>query len=343
MKYLREYRGYLIACNFTEATIKTKMYKLQRFAERIDRDIQFATVDDIIKYISEPGLKKVSLYNRYSVLKAFYQWLEDDDKIIINPMVKVPMPKLPKALPTKVMTKGEANKLLATISEYETNPYKFRDLVIMHVMYSCSLRRFELVGLDIDGFDRENLTLYVHPCKNKVARITPIAEKAAGLLDRYIKEFRGNYPEKAIFVNYAGKRLDKGYVTIMVRKQRKKSGIRTKATSHSFRKTSATITLKNGASIFAVSKLLNHSNISSTEIYTKLTPKDVFHMHRTYHPRERQKNIELPKLEIPKFMYGGDEMKGGRLEYDADILDVLKYHPREKDELPLLKIPEKLK
>jgi site-specific recombinase XerC len=81
------------------------------------------------------------------------------------------------------------------------------------------------------------------------------------------------------------------------------SKIRTKATSHSFRKSSATHMLKNGAPLVSVQALLGHKTPTTTEIYTKVYPKDIIQMHKGHHPRERQKNLRLEELRVPKWLY----------------------------------------
>ena len=67
--------------------------------------------------------------------------------------------------------------------------------------------------------------------------------------------------------------------------------IRTKASSHSFRKSSAAHMLRNGARLETVQAL--HVDISATQVVTKVYPQDIIKMHRAFHPRERQKMPEL--------------------------------------------------
>jgi integrase len=62
--------------------------------------------------------------------------------------------------------------------------------------------------------------------------------------------------------------------------------------------------LRNGASLLTVQALLGHAAITSTQAYTKLYPKDLIKMHRANHPREKHKNIQLPELKVPFFLYG---------------------------------------
>jgi integrase/recombinase XerD len=77
---------------------------------------------------------------------------------------------------------------------------------------------------------------------------------------------------------------------------RRASKIRTKASSHSFRKSSATQMLKNWAPFLTVQKILGHKSRETTEVFTKTYPKGLIKMLRTYHPMEKVKADKFPKL-----------------------------------------------
>jgi site-specific recombinase XerD len=116
--------------------------------------------------------------------------------------------------------------------------------------------------------------------------------KLAALLNEYLGELTFG----PMFWNPNSTRIYPETVSKLVRRVRGKAGIRTKATSHSFRRSSATHMLRAGAPLSAVQDLLGHACMKSTEIYTKVYPKDLIKMHRAFHPREREKNLEF--LEI---------------------------------------------
>ena len=81
--------------------------------------------------------------------------------------------------------------------------------------------------------------------------------------------------------------------------------------------------LRNSAPLVSVSKLLGHSDISATQLYTKVYPVDLIKMHRSRHPREKQKNIVLPLLQLEGKLFNALEQ----------------HHPRNWDELPDLRLP----
>ncbi len=123
------------------------------------------------------------------------------------------------------------------------------------------------------------------------------------LIQRYIQELRPQSSTKAIFIDHrTGKRLSPHFVTMLAKRARDTSGIRTRASSHSFRKSSATHMLKNGAPLHSVQALLGHELISSSQVYTKVYPRDLIKMHRSSHPREKQKALKMPELTVPKLL-----------------------------------------
>ena len=109
--------------------------------------------------------------------------------------------------------------------------------------------------------------------------------------------------EASLFLNQLGRPLKEHYVYNLVKETRKLTNIRTRATPHSFRKSSATHMLRNGAPLVSVQRLLRHVSASSTEVYTKVYPKDIEKMMASYHPRERIKNLGYLELRKPTKLF----------------------------------------
>lgn len=238
---------------------------------------------------------------KYTALKGFYQWLVDARRALVNPMLKIDPPKTPKKLPNKIMTVQETDKVLAQLPLDETKPYQFRDRVMLEVMYSCSLRRSEIATLQLDDFNPEirSLRIKASASKTKMGRVVPIGPKACSLLVQYIQEIRQKgIDTDFIFLNYKGNPVSTQLISKLAKRVREAAQIKTQATSHSFRKSSATHMLRNGARLETVQALLGHVDISATQVYTKVYPVDIIKMHRAFHPREREKNLELPELRV---------------------------------------------
>lgn len=256
-------------------------------------------------------------------------------------MLKVPTPKYVKGLPTKIMTKGETEKMLNSIPVEEGNYFSYRDRLIMELLYSCSLRRGEVVALNVIDYDRstKSLRIRANTSKSNQGRLLPVGSIASSILEYYIDHIHKNMHREALFLNYRKERLSVQHVTRLVTKLRKKLKLKTQATSHSFRKSSATHMLRNSAPLVSVSRLLGHTDISATQLYTKVYPVDIVKMQKAHHPREKQKNQKLPILKVSAFLYEQSNLTA--LKYSEKVFNfhkaILENHPREREELPILR------
>ena len=265
--------------------------------------------EDLLNFLTEKGKSRATLINRHITLKAFYGWMLEQNHVLINLMLKIDKPKPVKLLPKNIMTKGEVQKVMATHQVDSTDHTEFRNRVILELMYSCSLRRSEVSALEVKDVDLSSNALRVAPGKTKTGRLVPLGQVVSSLLGKYLDDVRPGVKASALFVSRLGKKLSPTMISKIARDARKASGIRTKASSHSFRKSSATHMLRNGAPLISVQALLGHKKPTTTEVYTKIYPKDLIKMHKASHPRERQKNLRLQELELPKWLYQGRAWK----------------------------------
>lgn len=309
-----EYLRHLEASGKATETVKTNKWLLRRFLHYAPADPRQANTEQLLSFIADPNCLPSTRYLRYAILKTFFNWLSDEGRLLLNPMDRIDRPKLDRALPSRVMTERETERVLAEVKENPERRRDFRDRTIVELMYSCSLRRSELVALNLEDYNAEAGALIIRKAKNRRGRIVPVGEVAARLLQSYIAEVRLKSNDKALFLSYKRKRLGANLITNLATRLRRKSGIRTRATSHSFRKSSATHMLRRGAPLPSVQALLGHVRMTSTQLYTKIYPRDLVQMHRAHHPREKQKNYELPELRIPEYLKKGSRPVKFRFE-----------------------------
>lgn len=292
-------------------TIRKYRHILLNLLSRMDGKTSWAEVTqgELLDFLSERDKARATLINRHITLKAFFGWLLDHNHILISPMLKIDKPRPAKELPKNIMTKGEVQKVLSTCSVGSADLSEVRNRVILELMYSCSLRRSEVSALNVKDFDPSSLSLRVSPGKTKTGRLVPVGEAVTEMLVRYIEERRPVVSDPALFVSRLGKRLSPTMISKIARDARKVSKIRTKVSSHSFRKSSATHMLRNGAPLVSVQALLGHKKPTTTEIYTKIYPRDLIKIYRAHHPRERQKNLRLQELVIPEWLCQGRRWK----------------------------------
>jgi len=171
-----------------------------------------------------------------------------------------------------------------------------RDRAILELLFSTGLRVSELCALDIEdvNLDRDEFTVRG---KGGKTRVVFVSNQARYWLKEYLKKRRDVYP--AMFVRHdraqngdAKKDSDKVRLTPrsiqrMVERCAKCAGITKKVTPHTLRHSFATDLLMNGADIRSVQSMLGHSSITTTQIYTHITNKQLRDVHKAFHSKTR--------------------------------------------------------
>jgi len=294
--------------NKAEETVRKHHVILGLLAKVVGRcDIENIDQKEVLLFLGEEGKSRGTILNRFGVLKNFFNWLCSTEQRLDNPMEKINRPKGEKYLPSKIMTEGEVNRVVKVYADQPGYTLKsglsFRNRVILELMYSCSLRRGEVSSLNLCDFRFKDESIRIKPGKTRFERLVPVGPSVSVLLNRYVTEVRGDSECDALFLSNRGKQLGPPMISLVAKIAIRKAGIRTKATSHSFRKSSATNMLRNKAPLNAVQAILGHQKVSTTEVYTKIYPSDLIRVMKGCHPRERQKNLKLEPLRIPHFLY----------------------------------------
>jgi integrase/recombinase XerD len=133
--------------------------------------------------------------------------------------------------------------------------------------------------------------MYVRSGKGKKDRVVPIAGRAALAVEKYLKEARPELVtdprERAVFLTQQGQRLTLKTIQLLVRQKVQEAGLALPLTPYSLRHGYATHLLQRGADVRHVQKLLGHSQVQTTAIYTKVVPTDLKKTLERAHPRER--------------------------------------------------------
>jgi integrase/recombinase XerD len=181
-----------------------------------------------------------------------------------------------------------------------TTPTGFRDRTILELLYASALRAGELCRLSIYDLDLTGKTLRVVKGKGGKDRIVPISKVAGRYLSEYLEKVRPIFEAKrrkstksimldTVFLNVFAEPLDLRGLYCIIRKHRDNAGLPADITTHSFRHTCAVEMLKGGASIRHVQELLGHTEMTTTQIYTRLVPLELKKVHDKTAPSERGK------------------------------------------------------
>jgi integrase/recombinase XerD len=198
------------------------------------------------------------------------------------------MPKVPQRLPRAVLSVSEVERILAVPDVEDT--IGLRDRAILETLYSTGVRRKELCRLAVYDLDIERGTLLIREGKWKKDRFVPIGERALAWVEKYLLEARGRLvvePDpRALFLGLLGEPLEPGWVTLRVCQYVRKA-LGRMAGCHIFRHTMATLMLEGGADIRFIQEMLGHSNLQSTQIYTRVALTKLKEIHTATHPGAR--------------------------------------------------------
>jgi integrase/recombinase XerD len=237
-------------------------------------------------------------------LRGYYQFLYQTGRILIDPCADLPELRSPRALPKGVLTASQAMRLLQQPNVLTL--FGFRDRVILELLYSTGLRGLEVCRLSIYDIDFDDGTVIVRKGKGGKDRVVPMGKVAAQYVREYLTNVRPRmmakmpHPEAAerLFFSQRRRPLHPQMLYYLVRQNRKKADLPMSTSTHSLRHTCATEMLRGGASIRHVQEMLGHSQITTTQVYTRVVPSDLQKVHKKTSPSERLKKIEAPTFKF---------------------------------------------
>jgi integrase/recombinase XerD len=223
---------------------------------------------------------------RLVAIKDFFRWLCRADEILHNPASELEMPRGEKQLPKMPLTASEAERVL-NVPDL-SDPLGVRDRALMELLYSTGIRRMEAVRLQLEDLHFERRVLAVRLGKGKKDRIVPVGERALSWLEKYLSEVRPQLVvsrrESSLFLSAYGEALAPDYLSRLVIRYIKESGVGKSGGCHLFRHTCATLMLENGADIRFIQQLLGHANLGTTQIYTNVSISQLQRVHEMTHP-----------------------------------------------------------
>jgi len=236
--------------------------------------------------LREKGLAATSIGRKLASMRAYHRFLVTEGLAVDDPTAAVQSPRIPKALP-KALTIADA-ALLVEAPDTSTRLGR-RDRAILETLYATGCRVSEVVDLDLHDIDFETDTALVTG-KGKKQRIVPIGSFASQamrvwLADRLSMRIPGADPG-ALFLTIRGNRLSRQSVWRLVRSYGTRAGIDADHLSpHVLRHSAATHMVEGGADLRTVQEILGHASLSTTQVYTKVSPEHLREIVITSHPR----------------------------------------------------------
>jgi site-specific recombinase XerD len=235
--------------------------------------------------LSERRLARASVARKLAAARGLGAHLVATGAARSSPADLLPTPKGESRLP-RVLGREEIAALLERIPA--RGPPEVRDRALFELAYSSGLRVDEIVSLDLGDPDFDNEAVRVTG-KGGKTRVVPIGEPAQRALRRYLEVARHalgpGESERALFVSRSGRRLSGSDVRRRLEKWVREAAVAGRISPHTLRHSFATHLLEGGADLRSIQELLGHSNLSTTQVYTRVEPSRLRAEYAKSHPR----------------------------------------------------------
>lgn len=257
--------------------------ELDKVLMQIGKPLDEVTSDDIryhlAQYHLQGNVNKTSLDNRRRVLSTFFQWLQDEEYIAINPVRKIKKVKQKKTL-KRAFTYEEIELLKMQCEKIPKEIDRKRGLALIEFLLSTGARAEEISNVLIQDINFETGEVSIVG-KGDKERLVYLNTSAMLRLKDYLNIRKGDSPYVFISLLSPYNNLKVAGLEIFIRELGKSVGIE-KVHPHRFRRTFATIAKKRGMPIEEIQQLLGHEDLGTTQMYVQVYEDDVRKSHEKY-------------------------------------------------------------
>ncbi len=276
----------------TSAAYRRDLQQYQDYLERQGvADIATVSADHVSGYaatLRKRGLTATTIARKIAAVRGLHRFLVAEEMVTADPTALIEAPKRPSSIP-KALTVDQVARLIAAAAG--KSAIHARDTALLEFMYASGARVAETVGLDVLDLDLgESVALVTG--KGSKQRLVPLGRYAVAALRDYLErrlELKGDRRDPgALFLSTRGRRLTRQAVWQLVRKYAAAAGLDVAAVSpHVLRHSAATHMVEGGADLRAVQEILGHASISTTQVYTRVSPRHLYEVYVAAHPRGR--------------------------------------------------------
>ena len=289
MVYIEEFKDYLVhEKRFSTHTVLAYMKDIEQCIDILcvgsDKDvlkIDHKIMRGYLVALVELGLENTSINRKLSSVKTFFRFLRQQGVLKVNPAQKIKSLKQKKVLPQFVPETQLWEKSI--FDSAEDKFARVRDQLILELFYQTGIRLSELINLEEKNISETQIKVLG---KRNKERIIPIAVPLAKLIHAYrLVKIEFGLNGDFLMISKKGKKLSPKFVYNKVNSYLGKATNLSKKSPHVLRHTFATHMLNNGASLETIKKLLGHTDLSATQIYTHNSFKQIKSIYKQTHPR----------------------------------------------------------
>jgi integrase/recombinase XerD len=278
--------------NASQNTIESYGRDLAHFCVFYADDIRGAKKEDCCRYrqLLCGEFKPSTVCRRLVALRQFYAFLHEEHVVLVNPMLHIALPKNARSLPN-VASAESIFSLLDYVSSDMSREGR-RKWVMFELLYGTGIRVSELISLKLGNFSFDRSTNDILPfvsvCgKGGKERVIPLHETCILALSEYLNIRASFFEEGEMLSQWLfpsnRKHLTRQRVGQILKEVAVNVGI-LHISPHALRHAFATHLLNNGANLMAIQKLLGHSDISTTQVYTHIKSQHLVELLEKHHP-----------------------------------------------------------
>jgi integrase/recombinase XerD len=274
--FLRE-RGEVDPAHIGEETVQEYVRFLEALADEDGRRV----------------LAPASVARAVVSVRSFHRFCAREGFVDVDPSEDVGAPRVPQGIP-KALDEADVAQLLTSVTG--DDPLAQRDRALLELLYGTGIRISEAVGLDLADIDLDDGMVRVLG-KGSKERVVPLGREAERALRTYLGDgrlvLRRNRARKprdadAVMLNARGGRISRQACWQIVRRAGDRVALGERLSPHVLRHSCATHMLDHGADLRVVQELLGHVSISTTQVYTKVSPGRLRAVYDAAHPRARR-------------------------------------------------------
>lgn len=254
--------------------------------------VQADDVEDFMICLHDESVR--SRARRLASIHEFHRFAVSEHLVTSDVSQQVKAAKAPSSLPD-VLTIDEVSKLLdAACHTGDINPISLRDRALLELMYASGARVSEIVNIDREDLDMSARVVRLMG-KGSKQRLVPFGGYAQRAIEAYFaygrnelqKRSKTRLEMRAVFLNTRGHRISRQSVWEIVQYTAARAGLSQRVHPHTLRHSFATHLIQGGADVRTVQELLGHASVTTTQIYTHVSPETLKESYLMAHPRAR--------------------------------------------------------